>query len=118
MTTRRANTRSQLVTPEITTEIAVNTVSEEFQKLLVDIESLVKSLASLTGSELENAKAQLSQRVAAAKIAIAETRSSLAQQARDTIAITDTYVHEQPWKAVGAGAAIGFLLGFILARRS
>jgi len=116
--TTRSNTRSQLVKPEVTTEKVVNAVSEEFQNFLADIETLIKSLASLTGSELENAKAQLNQRIAAAKVAIAEVRSNVAQQARDTIAFTDTYVHEQPWKAVGAGATIGFLLGFILARRN
>jgi ElaB/YqjD/DUF883 family membrane-anchored ribosome-binding protein len=26
-------------------------------------------------------------------------------------------VHEQPWKAIGAGAAAGLIIGFALARR-
>lgn len=101
-----------------TIESAANAVSQEFQQFLADIESLVKSLTSLTGAELEFAKSQLKQRIAAAKITIAEVRSNLAKQACNTISATDTYVHEQPWKAVGASATIGFLLGLILARRN
>lgn len=103
---------------ETALEQAANSVSQEFQRFLADIESLVKSLTSLTGNELEAAKFQLKQRIAAAKITIAEVRSNVAKQACDTISATDTYVHEQPWKAVGTSAAIGFLLGLILARRN
>lgn len=99
-------------------ENKVNTVSQEFQRFLEDIESLVKSIAQLTGNELEAAKTQLKDRIATAKLTIAEVRSNLAKQACDTISATDTYVHEQPWKAVGTSAAIGFLLGLILARRN
>lgn len=99
-------------------EKVATSVSQEFQHFLSDIERLVKSLTSLTGSELEIAKAQLKQRIAAAKITVSEVRSTLAKHANNTISATDTYVHEQPWKAVGTSAAIGFLLGLILARRN
>ena len=113
-----STSRKQLDQPEITTQKFANAVSQEFHNFLSDIETLAKSLTSLSGSELDVAKAKLNERIAEAKLTIADVRSNLAQQAYNTIAITDTYVHEQPWKAVGAGATIGFLLGFILARRN
>jgi ElaB/YqjD/DUF883 family membrane-anchored ribosome-binding protein len=93
-------------------------LSQEFHNFLADIETLFKSTTSLTGAELEAAKAKITERIAVAKVKATELSNTITQQARDTIAYTDNYVHEKPWNAVGASAAIGFLLGYILARRS
>jgi len=93
-------------------------LSQEFQNFLTDIESLFKATTSLTGAELEIAKAKINERIATAKVKAADLSTNLREQARDAMAVTDTYVREEPWKAVGAGTAIGFLLGFILARRN
>ena len=41
----------------------------------------------------------------------------IAKRAKKGAVATDDFVHEQPWKAIGAGAAIGLLIGFALARR-
>lgn len=92
-------------------------VSTEFHNFLADIEDLVKETTTLTGEELTRAKAKLSARVAAAKRSAGEMGGAIAKQARKTAAISDDYVHEQPWKAIGAGAALGLVLGFLLGRR-
>jgi ElaB/YqjD/DUF883 family membrane-anchored ribosome-binding protein len=31
--------------------------------------------------------------------------------------VTDDYVHDNPWQAIGVSAAIGFLVGLVIARR-
>lgn len=103
---------------ESATEKAASAVSQEFQKFLADIESLAKSLATLTGAELDVAKAQLAKRVASAKVVLATAKTNVSQRACSTMEATDAYVHEKPWQAVGAGTAIGLLLGMILARRN
>lgn len=92
-------------------------LSKEFKSFLSDIESLVKETSSLTGDDLVKAKAKLNQRIEAAKEQVGEVGNSLVQQAKKTAAITNNYVHEQPWAVIGAGATVGFLLGFLLARR-
>ncbi|HWV14259.1 MAG TPA: hypothetical protein VN030_02425 [Cellvibrio sp.] len=94
------------------------TLAQEFQNFLADAERLFASLTSLSGSELEAAKAEFSERLTAAKNAAEEIGESLAQQTREKLAATDAYVHEQPWKAIGAGTAVGLLLGLALARRN
>lgn len=92
-------------------------ISKEFKSFLSDIENLFKETTSLTGDDLVKAKAKLNQRIEVAKESIGATSGSLAQQARKTAEVTNHYVHEQPWTVIGAGAAISFLLGFLLARR-
>ena len=39
------------------------------------------------------------------------------ERARRAARDTDEYVHEHPWHAVGAGAALGLLVGVLIARR-
>jgi ElaB/YqjD/DUF883 family membrane-anchored ribosome-binding protein len=31
--------------------------------------------------------------------------------------VTDDYVHDNPWQAIGVAAAVGFLAGLLIARR-
>lgn len=96
---------------------AASGISREFHNFVADIEDLVKATSSLTGDDLAKAKAKLNERIAHAKESLDDVSGGLATRARQTAAITNNYVHEQPWQAIGASAAIGFLLGFALSRR-
>ena len=97
---------------------ASSDVSKEFKNFLSDVENLFKDTASLSGDDLAKVKAKLNQRIEAAKEYVGESSASIGQQVRKTAASTNQYVHEQPWTVIGAGAAISFLVGFLLARRN
>ena len=90
----------------------------EFQNVLTDIEDLVKTTTSLTGEDLIRAKAKISERVTSAKQSVELMAGVIADRARKTVKVTDGYVHEQPWQSIGIGAALGLLIGFVLARRA
>ena len=92
-------------------------MSREFHDFLADIEELVKDTKSMTGDELATVKEKLGERIASAKASAEEMGNAISKHARNTAAETNQYVHEQPWTAIGAGAAVAFLLGFVLARR-
>lgn len=97
-------------------QVASNATSE-FQNFIADVEDLVKETTTLTGEDLNRAKAKLGARLADAKNSVAELGGDIAKRAKQGAVATDDFVHEQPWKAIGAGAAIGLLIGFALARR-
>lgn len=92
-------------------------VSREFHNLLADIEDLIKDATSLTGEDLAAARSKITARIAEARVNAQEMSDGMVQRARQTAGVANDYVHEQPWRALGAGAAVAFLLGFILARR-
>lgn len=92
-------------------------VSREFHSLFTDIEDLLKSTTSLTGDDLARAKASLVARASAARASIEKMGVVIADRARNTATATDGYVHERPWQAIGIGAALGLVAGFVLARR-
>lgn len=89
----------------------------EFYNFLADIEDLVQATNLLTGEELVKAKAELSKRINSAKVSMTDVSHSIAERAQKTANITNTYAHDKPWQVIGAGSAIGFLLGYLLARR-
>lgn len=99
-------------------DAALKGLSNEFHNFVTDVEDLVKSTTSLTGDDLVRAKAKLGARITAAKQSASEMGTAIADRARHTAKVTNTYVHEQPWQAIGIGAALGLLVGFGLARRN
>lgn len=110
-----ANSQGDQSVPSLTgtPETIASGVTQEFHNFVADVEDLVSKTTSLTGEDLTRAKAKLVARVAAAKESLQEISSDLVQRARKT----NSYVHDQPWQAIGIGAAVGVLLGFVLGRR-
>src|SRR5690242_20647332 len=92
-------------------------ITREVRSFLADIEDLVKATTSLTGDDLARAKARLAERVAAAKGSIEKMAGTVAEGTRHAAKATDGFVHERPWQAIGIGAAVGVLVGFVVARR-
>jgi ElaB/YqjD/DUF883 family membrane-anchored ribosome-binding protein len=100
---------------EAATQKASN-AKAEFQHFLTDIEGLVTQATTLTGDELNQAKEKLQERITEAKQTMEAMSSTIAQRARQGAQITNEYVHQQPWAAVGAGVTVGVLLGYALSR--
>ncbi|MBA3582018.1 MAG: DUF883 domain-containing protein [Gammaproteobacteria bacterium] len=92
-------------------------ISEEFHNFLADIEELITQTTSLSGEDLARAKEKLNERVEMARESLDDMGGVIAQRARQTAAATDNYVRDQPWTAIGIGAALGVILGVVLARR-
>ena len=92
-------------------------VKREFHNFLTDIEDLITSATSLTGDDLAKAKEKLSARIESAKYSLNQMSGALVDRARSGVKATDTYVHDKPWQSIGVGAALGLLIGLVLARR-
>jgi ElaB/YqjD/DUF883 family membrane-anchored ribosome-binding protein len=93
-------------------------ISMEFKNFLADIEQLISEATSMTGEDLAQAKIKLNDRIDSIKHSFEDIGEGIGHKARRSAAITNNYVHEQPWVAIGAGAALGLLVGFLASRRS
>src|SRR6187551_3561958 len=120
ITSNTANTANTAAANSKHAEVKADasTLAREFRNFVTDVEDLIKATTNLTGEDLNKAKAKLSQRIATAKESVEEVGENLANRARKTAESTNAYVHEQPWTAIGAGAAAGVLVGYLLTRRS
>lgn len=101
-----------------TVDKATSGVSREFHSFVADIEDLIKATTSLTGDDLAAAKVKLNERIAAARDAAAEISDTITQRVRKSATVTNNFVHDKPWQAIGIGTAVGVLLGFVIGRRS
>lgn len=113
-----ANGQNAMSTSSVLANVegALAGVSHEFHSFVDDMEQLIRETSSLTGEELDQAREKLKKRVATARHLVEKKGGSLTKQARKSIAAGNKYAHQQPWQIVGAGAALGLIIGLVLAR--
>ncbi len=96
---------------------ASSDIANEFKSFVCEIEDLIKSSSAFTGDELSKTKEQLNKHIKKARNSLDAASGNILQNARRTAALTNQYVHQQPWTVVGTSAALSFLVGYLLASR-
>lgn len=91
-------------------------LTRDFRTFVADCETLLKNAGTLSGAGATVARAQLSERMAAAKVKLDEVRNTANDRAARTRASTEEYVRREPMKALGYAVAAGALLGLIMSR--
>ncbi len=89
-------------------------VVQDFRTFVQDIESLIRSTTDLTGEDLAKVKAKLNERISVAKKSLEGWGETISERASKSATAANNYVHEKPWPVIGAGAALGFLAGYLL----
>lgn len=107
---------SQLMTDKPAEPDSGNKLARDLQGVVAVTGVLLKDAASTTGEGLANASMQVKQKLHDAVVLIEEKRVSAIEHAKHTADITEKYVHENPWKAIGISAVIGLALGSLLRR--
>lgn len=100
--------------------MAENTSSnllDESQDILHKTEKLILDAAAATGKEAEALQARIIAGLREAKQRLTSAEEIALDKAKAAAAVTDEYVHENPWKAIGIGAAVGVVIGMLIARR-
>jgi len=90
---------------------------DDLSAVVNDAEELLKATASQTGERIAEVRAKTQESLRAAKVRLADAQEALLNKAKAVARETDTYVHENPWKAAGIAAAVGVLVGALIARR-
>jgi ElaB/YqjD/DUF883 family membrane-anchored ribosome-binding protein len=107
---------------KMSTSSELNVSSQEklvtdIKAVITDAEEILHATADQTGEKIASLRARVQERLHAARIRLADAEAVLVAKTRAAAQATDVYVHENPWKAVGVAAGVGFLVGFILGRR-
>jgi len=89
----------------------------DFKVVIADAEALIKATAAQGGEAFIALRAKAEDSLAAAKVNIADTQEALLEKTKAAARVTDDYVHENPWRAVGAAAALGLVIGLLIGRR-
>jgi ElaB protein len=92
-------------------------VRDEVRRLMEDVEELIRRVGDAADPEIARLRGKVEAAISTTKEAISSRTDRVQQRARETFAAGDSYVHEQPWRAVGIAAFIGLVVGFLAARR-
>lgn len=90
---------------------------DDFKVVVADAEALLKATANQGGEKLAEIRAKAEESLRVAKIRMAEAQEALIVRTKAAAKATDVYVHENPWKAVGAAAGVGLVIGLLIGRR-
>ncbi|MCC3702516.1 YqjD family protein [Rouxiella badensis] len=101
--------------------MASNSTSDN---LRAELKSLADTLEEVLQSSTDKPKAELDKLRSKAEGLLKDTRSrlgdtgeKLASQTKEIAGKADDYVHDKPWTGIGIGAAVGLVIGVLIARR-
>lgn len=82
-----------------------------------DADELMKEVAGATAEGFSATRTQIEEKLSAAKARLDNARVVAGEKVRYAAGATDAYVRENPWTVLGAAAAAGLLIGFLINRR-
>ena len=99
------------------TQTQYNHLTKDLQNVVTDAEELLKAVGRDGDAKLSEVRSRVQASLSSAKATLGEVQETVRAGAKKAIDTTDTYVRANPWQAVGVGAAVGLLVGFLAARR-
>ena len=92
--------------------------SDELRAFLADVEDLVKKVGNVSDADVARLRSRVAGAIGDVRQTIGDTTDSLRDRARMAVAVTDDYVHDRPWTAIGLAASIGVIVGLGVAAAS
>lgn len=89
----------------------------DFKVVVADAEALIKATANTGGEALANLRSKAEDSLAVAKTKMADAQDTIVEKSKAAAKVTDEYVHDNPWKAIGVSAGIGLVIGLLIGRR-
>ena len=98
-------------------ERSCDALVKDFSDVLVEAETLLKQAAKESGEKASDLRTQVEAKLRSAKLRLMDLQDDAIDSAKAAARVTDDYVRDNPWQAIGAAAAIGFLVGLVISRR-
>ena len=90
---------------------------DDLQMVVADAEALLHATASQAGEAAVAARARIQKSLQVVKERLVDAEDAVIERTKEAAKVTDEYVHENPWKAIGVTAALGLIAGMLIARR-
>ena len=94
-----------------------NPIARDIQNVVTDAQELLKTVQSEGQTRLTEVKGQVQAKLDNAKVMLGQLGTQVQDSAKQAMDTTDTYVRDNPWRAVVISAAVGALVGILIARR-
>ncbi len=89
----------------------------DLRAVIADLEDLLGATAGQAGDAGTEARHRIQARLQQAKADMLALQESALNRARAAGRSADDYVHDHPWRVIGAAAGVGLVLGLLISRR-
>jgi len=100
----------------VDSEVSKDKLMQDLRLVVSDAEELLRATAGQAGDKVSAARERIQENLAAAKVRLVAAEEAVIAKTKQAAKATDEYVHENPWKAVGVGAAVGVIVGMLISR--
>ena len=92
-------------------------IADEFATAMSEAQDMLQRAASETGDKARDMRSQVENKLLHAKLRLQALEGEAVDRAKNAARVTDDYVHDHPWQAIGVAAMIGFVIGLLMNRR-
>jgi ElaB/YqjD/DUF883 family membrane-anchored ribosome-binding protein len=89
----------------------------DLRVVIADAEEVLRVTADQATAGASELRVRMQERLQQAKVRLQDLQDTAVARARAAGHAADDYVHEHPWKAIGAAAGIGMIIGLLIGRR-
>lgn len=89
----------------------------ELRTVISDAEEMLRMTADEAGDGAASLRGRIKDRMNQAKDDLVRLQDAAMAKAHEVGDAADEFVHENPWKAIGAAAGIGLVVGMLVSRR-
>jgi ElaB/YqjD/DUF883 family membrane-anchored ribosome-binding protein len=93
-------------------------VVEEVSSVVSDAQDMLNRANNETSERARELRSQVERKLLSAKLRLQELQGQAVDRTRAAARVTDDYVRQNAWQALGAAALIGLLIGIVVGRSS
>lgn len=97
--------------------LAQDQLITDFKVVLADAEALIKATANQGSEKLDEVRARARESLRVVNARLSATQDAVIARTREAAQVTDAYVHNNPWMAIGVASSVSLLVGLLLGRR-
>jgi len=101
----------------MTNHVTMETLRADLATVMRDAEALLKASTEQGGAKADEARAKIRESLQHAKTRLLEAERAAVRHGEEAVAATETRIRDNPWQSVGIAAAVGVVIGVLLARR-
>ncbi|HET7833799.1 MAG TPA: DUF883 family protein [Gallionella sp.] len=97
-------------------DVSKEKLMQDLRAVVADADELLRATAGQAGEKVAAVRERVQENVAAAKQRLASMEDEAMERARQAAKVTDEYVHDNPWTAIGVAASVGIIVGMLIGR--
>ena len=91
-------------------------LAQDFKTMINDAEELLRSVAGASGEGVAMARERFGEKLDAAKRACVDADGAVRARVDSAAQSANTYVSDNPWRAVAVAASVGAIVGYLMRR--